>query len=128
MHRRIVLFLSPFAFVGCLSPLTQRLDEANAQAAIVNQQLAASHAQFMELKATLDRSEARLQESNRMLDEANKTFVKMERHIEDMDKYMEDMDKKFSTLDVGLRKVLGIKTPAKDNPPKDKEKGKDNDN
>jgi hypothetical protein len=116
MRRRIANALIPLvamisvSMVGCVSPIVTRLDEANARAALVNQQLDIATAQSLELKKSVDRSGAMLEEANKSLaklDEANKTLAQMESHIA-------DMDKKFTTIEAGFRKLTGVKAPEKE--------------
>jgi hypothetical protein len=95
----LLVFL-PLLVAGCLTPFTQRLDEANAKAAAINQQLIIATSKLDEATIVLRRSEQKL-------DEANKTFYRMEDKIN-------DMDKKFGTLEVGFRKMFGLKGDGKE--------------
>ena|SRR5579862_892647 len=95
MGPKLLIALSPFILAGCLTPFTSRLDEANAQAAVLNQQLVIATAKLDEVKAIM-------QESQNKLDEANATFNRM-------DMRMSEMDRKFGTIELGFRKMFGIK-------------------
>jgi hypothetical protein len=95
MRRAIVVALLPLLLAGCM--FTSRLDEANARAAAINQQLIIATNKLEEATRVLERSEAKL-------DQANKTF----NHI---DEKIGDMDKRFATIEMGFRKLFGIKGP-----------------
>jgi chromosome segregation ATPase len=95
MRRRFLILALPLLLAGCVSPLTRRLDEANARAAAINEQLIIATAKLEEANAILERSE-------RKLDEANRTFYHLDERIG-------EMDKKFGTVEVGLRKMFGIR-------------------
>jgi hypothetical protein len=97
MRCTIVLALVPLLLAGCITPFTSRLDEANARAAAVNQQLIIATNKLDEATRILERSEAKL-------DQANKTFDRI-------DDKLGDMDKRFATIETGFRKLLGIKGP-----------------
>ena len=99
MRRQFVAVLAPFILVGCLTPFTSRLDEANARAAAINQQLIIATAKLDEATATLKRSEAKL-------DEANVTFYRLEKRLD-------EMDKKFTNIEKGFNKLFGIKGDPK---------------
>jgi outer membrane murein-binding lipoprotein Lpp len=100
MGSKVVIALSPLILAGCLTPFTSRLDEANSQAARLNQQLVIATAKLDEVKAIM-------QESQTKLDEANLTFNRM-------DTRMTEMDRKFGTIELGFRKMFGIKGDGKD--------------
>lgn len=100
MRRKTILALIPFLLAGCLSPLTQRLDETNARAAALQQQLEVANQKLDDAARTLERSEAKF-------DEANKT-------LNHMDGTLADIDKKFTTIELGFRKLLGIKGPEEE--------------
>ena len=85
---------------GCLTPFTSRLDEANAHAAQLNEQLVLATAKLDEVKSIM-------QDSQLKLDEANKTFYRLENRIT-------DMDTKFGTIEQGFRKMFGIKGDGKE--------------
>jgi hypothetical protein len=95
MRREYLIFAIPLLLAGCISPFTRRLDEANARAAAINEQLILATAKLEETKVVLERSEAKL-------DEANRTFYRLENR-------MGEMDKKFGTIEQGFRKMFGIK-------------------
>jgi chromosome segregation ATPase len=93
--RKYLFAISPFILAGCLTPLTSRLDEANARAAALNEQLVTATAKLDEIKGIMEQSQAKL-------DEANETFYRLEESIT-------DMDRKFGTIELGFRKMFGIK-------------------
>ena len=95
MRCRLLAPILPLILAGCLAPFTSRLDEANARAKAVNDQLIIATAKLDEATATLQRSEKKL-------DEANQTFYRLEARIT-------TMDTKFTTIEEGFRKMFGIK-------------------
>jgi len=97
MRRTLLVALAPFLLAGCLTPLTRRLDEANARAAALQQQLIIATEKFEEAKAILERSEGKI-------DQANNTFLRIETRIN-------EMDTKFGTIEQGFRKMFGLKGP-----------------
>ncbi|HYV39431.1 MAG TPA: hypothetical protein VE988_27325 [Gemmataceae bacterium] len=99
MRRQFFAVLAPFILVGCLTPFTSRLDQANANAAAINQQLIIATAKLDEATAVLKRSEAKL-------DEANVTFYRLEKRLD-------EMDKKFTNIEKGFNKMFGIKGDGK---------------
>jgi chromosome segregation ATPase len=94
-HAKLLVALVPLILAGCLTPLTSRLDEANAQAAQANLQLAAATAKFEEVKVIM-------QDAEDKLDKANATFNRLENRLD-------EMDKKFGTVEQGFRKMFLIK-------------------
>ena len=97
MRRKVIVGLLPLLLAGCLNPFTRRLDEANAHAAAVERQLVIATNKLDETTRILERSEAKL-------DDANATFHRM-------DDRLADMDKRFGTIELGFKKLLGIKGP-----------------
>ena len=97
MRRRLAVALIPLLLAGCLSPFTRRLDEANARAAAIQQQLVVATNQFDEARRSLERSEKQLYS-------ASATLERMEHRLD-------EMDKRFAVLEAGFRKMFGIKGP-----------------
>jgi septal ring factor EnvC (AmiA/AmiB activator) len=65
MYRHCLFFLVSFVVVGCLNPLTSRLDETNARMARMNEQVD-------EANRHLARIEAQIDETNRKLNTVEK--------------------------------------------------------
>ena len=97
MRRRLLIALIPLLLAGCLSPLTRRLDESNARAAAIQQQLVIATDQFDEARRSLERSEKQLYVASATLDR--------------MEHRLNEMDKRFAVLEAGFKKVFGIKGP-----------------
>jgi septal ring factor EnvC (AmiA/AmiB activator) len=94
-HVNLLIALAPLILAGCLQPLTSRLDEANAQAAQANLQLAAATDKMQEVKVIM-------QDAENKLDQANATFIRLESRLD-------EMDKKFGTVEQGFRKLFLMK-------------------
>ena len=97
MRRRLLIALIPLLLAGCLSPFTRRLDESNARAAAIQQQLVIATDQFDEARRSLERSEKQLYVASATLDR--------------MEHRLNEMDKRFAVLEAGFKKVFGIKGP-----------------
>jgi hypothetical protein len=97
MHRKLILALLPLTLAGCFRPFTSRLDEANARAAALQEQLVIANAKLDEAMRILAQSDARVAEANR-------TYYRMEDRLA-------DIDRKAGTMETGFRKLLGIKGP-----------------
>ena len=86
MKRVVLLAVAGLAVcaMGCLSPITRRLDETSRQLAtvneqllVVNQQLAALHEQMTHTNKHLDVMESQLAESNKKLETIERGFKKL---------------------------------------------------
>jgi hypothetical protein len=97
MRRKLALVLVPAALAGCLHPITGRMDEANEHAAAMEKQLQIATEKLEHATKVLESSEAKLDQANRSLDR--------------MDSRLADMDKRFATIELGFKKLLGIKGP-----------------
>jgi len=95
MRRKFVLALVPLVLAGCLSPFTRRLDEANARAAAIQEQLIIATNKFDEATKSLERSE--------------KQLIVASATLERMENRLNEMDKRFAVLEAGFRKMFGIK-------------------
>jgi uncharacterized coiled-coil DUF342 family protein len=91
----LLLFLA-----GCLTPFTSRLDEANEHAAAMERELVLATAKLDEVKAIMEQSQKKLSE-------ANETFYRLEDRIT-------DLDRKSGTIELGFRKMFGIKGDGKE--------------
>jgi len=99
MPHRLWTSLLLLFIAGCLTPFTSRLDEANAHAAAMQEQLVIATTKLDEVKSIMEQSQNKL-------DEANETFYRLEDRIT-------DMDRKFGTIEQGFRKMFGIKGDGK---------------
>jgi predicted nucleic acid-binding Zn-ribbon protein len=94
-HLKLLVAFGPLILAGCLTPLTSRMDEANALGAQANFQLAAATTKLEEAKTIM-------QDAENKLDQANATFIRLESRLD-------EMDKKFGTVEQGFRKLFLMK-------------------
>src|SRR5947209_2937868 len=88
MRRLHPWHLAPLFLAGCLTPLTDRLDQANGQIALSNQMLADANQQLVG--------------AMRELETANK-------RLEKVDEQMTEMNRKLGTVEQGIHRFFGGK-------------------